>query len=89
MAVLVGGGGAVWLVLGRAGQTRTFLCLRIPDTKAFDDSKREDVRWLKTTQSQKTQQVTDRKFCVTGIIDIRFNCKASEEYSRKKKKSVT
>ena len=42
-----------------------------PTRKHFDDVKREDAPPLKTTRSRKERRVTDAKFCVTGVSDIR------------------
>ena len=38
--------------------------------KLYDKAKREDEPPLKTMRSRKMQQVTDAKFCITGVSDI-------------------
>ena len=62
---------SLYSYISEQGRRERFCIFASPTRKHFDDAKREDAPPLKTTRSRKTQRVTDAKFCVTGISDIR------------------
>ena len=57
--------------ISEPGRRERFRVFASPTQKHFDDAKREDAPPLKTTRSRKTRRVTDAKFRVTGVSDIR------------------